>query len=146
MSRNFSTSWVFAVATGNTGSHISGNENAHIYFNILRVHCSRLKNVRSRCCDKTYALPGYSASRLKSRKQREVLVMRDDKTKMRRDRNFPSRRWEEKKIEKWHRNVMKSFIFHFFRLAICSDYNFRNGIIQAKTTVILWIQNTHKIS
>lgn len=74
---------VFARATVRESKygHISGNENARIYFNISRIHCSRLKNVRSRSYDKTYALLGCSALCLKSRKQRELLVMWDDKTK-----------------------------------------------------------------
>lgn len=75
ISRNFATPSFHERDCESKYGHISGNENARIYFNILRVHCSRLKNVRSHCYDKMYALLGCSAPCLKSRKQRELLVM-----------------------------------------------------------------------
>lgn len=134
-----------ARARSNTVTFLE-NENARIYFNISRVHCSRLKNVRSRCYDKTYALLGCSAPCLKSRKQRELLVMWDDKTKNAARPQFSRRRERvreggegesgKKKMEKRHENVMKSFILRTSCVTIHPDCNLHNEILQTKTTII----------
>lgn len=130
---------VFASATARARAntvHISGNENARIYFNISRVHCSRLKNVRSRCYDKTYALLGCSVPCLKSRKQRELLVMWDDKTKNAARPQFSVAQGDGrvKKIEKQHGNVMLwnrlSFVLRALRFVLIVISS--NEMLQAK--------------